>query len=116
MTSKTRSRSDFIPNFDRYSVLLIAALALTATTAAQAQANTPPARLAPAAGADTIPQNRTSAADVEAAFNRADTNHDGKLTRQESERFPAVALRFEQIDANQDAFISREEFNKAAGS
>ncbi len=120
MTSRTKTRTTskthFIPNFEMHSVLLIAALALTAAPASRAQDNNPAARPAPSSTSSAVPPNRTTAQDVEAAFTRADTNRDGKLTRQEAERFPAVAQRFEQIDANQDTFISREEFTRAAGS
>ncbi len=56
---------------------------------------------------------RISSAEVNAAFDRADSNHDARLDRTEVDRFPAVALRFEQIDTNRDTYISREEFTKA---
>lgn len=48
----------------------------------------------------------------EAAFKRADTNGDGKLSRSEADHLPAIAARFEQVDANRDQFISMEEFNR----
>ncbi len=53
---------------------------------------------------------------ADAAFARADTNQDGKLSRTEAERLPAIALRFDQIDVNQDQFLSREEFDNALKS
>jgi len=105
-----------IPGFELRSVLLIAALAAGAVGAARAQTapaspNSPPSQMeAPAA----VPQNRTTTKDVEAAFSRADANKDGKLDRQEAEHLPAVAQRFDQIDANHDSFISLAELTKAA--
>lgn len=105
--------------------LLLAALALTlGVSAVRAQApapaaaspNSPPSQVAPAAPAATIPPNQATSRDVEAAFNRADANRDGKLDRKEAEHLPAVAQRFEQIDANRDNFISLAELNRAAGS
>ncbi len=105
------------------SVLLVAALAVGAAGAARAQTapsspaspTSPPSQMAPStAPSAAVPQNRATAQDVEAAFNRADANKDGKLDRQEAEHFPAVAQRFEQIDANRDTFISLAELAKAA--
>lgn len=89
-----------------------AAALVAAHGAAHAQAVAPQAATAPAAAAPPAPRQLTST-EVNAAFDRADENHDARLTRTEAERFPEVARRFEQIDANRDTFISREEFNKA---
>lgn len=118
MTVKKHS----IPNFELRSVLLLATFAMGAV-AAQAQMssspanpNSPPSQVAPSGATGAIAQNRTTGADLEAAFNRADANKDGKLDRQEAEHFPAVAQRFDQIDTNHDSFISLAEFRKAAGS
>ena len=123
MTVKNHS----IPNFGHFefgSVVLIAALAMGAATAARAQNSppsparpgSPPAQMAPSATSTAIPPNRVTHKDLEAAFNRADTNRDDKLDRQEAEHFPALAQRFELIDTDRDTFISRGEFSKAAGS
>lgn len=101
-----RVQKHSIPNFEMRSVLLLALL--TVGTAAAVRAQTAP-------GA-AIPSNRATSQDLEAAFKRADLNQDGKLSRQEAERFPAVAQRFEQIDSNRDTFLSLEEFSQAAGS
>jgi hypothetical protein len=119
------AKQHFIPAFEVRSVLLMAAVALGAGGAAHAQGATPSAggtsnsaasQMAPMAAADAIPANKVTRMDLDAAFNRADVNRDGKLSRAEAEHFPAVAQRFEQIDRNHDGFISRDEFNQAASN
>ena len=121
-TSAAKHSKHSIPGFELRSVLLVAALAAGAAGAARAQTappspaspNSPPSQMAPSATPGAVPQNRATTKDVEAAFGRADANKDGKLDRQESEHLPAVALRFDQIDTNQDSFISLAELTKAA--
>lgn len=98
------SRFHFIPNFDARSVLLLAALTVGTALATQAQVSEPvvtPAR--------TV----TSTQDIDAAFNRADVNGDGKLDRAEAARFPVIEQRFDQIDSDRDQAVSREEFAAA---
>lgn len=121
LTAKKRSKH-FIPNFEMHSLLLFAALAIAAATAAQAQTaapagpNSPSVQMASSGVADPIPHNKTTSKHLDAAFNRAYTNRDGKLNRQEAEHFPALAHRFEQIDTDRDSVLSRGEFNQAAGN
>ncbi len=47
---------------------------------------------------------------MEAAFERADLNHDGRLSRQEAEHFPAIAARFDALDQDRDSQLSLAEF------
>ncbi|MDP2256455.1 MAG: EF-hand domain-containing protein [Polaromonas sp.] len=115
-----------IPNFEICSVLLLAALVMGAapavhaqtqtSTAAPAPAYSPPSQRAMSVTSVAIPPNKATSQDVEAAFKRADTNRDGRLSRQETEHFPALAQRFEQLDGNGDSFLSSDEFHHAAGS
>ncbi|MDO9359031.1 MAG: EF-hand domain-containing protein, partial [Polaromonas sp.] len=88
-----RVKKHSIPNFEAASLLLMATLLLGAAGSARAQAAAPSSQTAQASG--PIPSNRTTASDLEAAFQRADTNRDGKLSRQEAARFPAVEQRFD---------------------
>lgn len=96
-------------NFQLCSVIVLAAFAMGAASLTHAQGATPSA-------GGAVPANKVTSQDLDAAFNRADADRDGKLSRAEAEHFPAVAQRFEQIDGNRDSFISREEFYKAATS
>ena len=66
-----------------------------------------------AAAAESPSSGRPVLRQVDAAFTRADSNHDGKLSRSEAERLPAIFLRFDQLDSNKDQMISREEFDNA---
>lgn len=84
--------------------------------AAQGPATAPSRSTSASAAAESIPTNKASTSDVDAAFDRADTNKDGKLSRAEAENLPSVAQRFELIDTNRDTFISREELAKFSGS
>jgi EF hand len=122
--NRSRLQQDFIPNFEMRSVLVIATFAVSA---AYAQTNTRPATpgqnnpmaMTAAAGTDNTAmanQVKTSTTTLDAAFNRADTDRDGRLSRKEAEHFPMLSQRFDAIDMNRDSFISREEFDRAAGN
>lgn len=132
---KTRAKKHFIPNFEMHSVLLMGTLvmALAATAHAQSAApeaenrNSPALQVSPPAGtqparpavqdnASAIAPNRVTTRDVDAAFDRADTNKDGRLDRTEAGHFPAVGQRFDQIDTNKDGYISRQELKAMTGS
>lgn len=108
--------------FDTRSVMLIAAMALGGGASLHAQTN-PPAT--PSAPAQTTGRSPTTASgDVKApmaapqsasaAFERADTNHDGKLSAQEARALPAIGNRFKQLDTDHDGALSREEFDEGA--
>jgi EF hand len=125
---RSRLQQDFIPDFEMRSVLVIATFAASAAMAcAQTNARPPtladqnhPGTMTPAAdrseGVATQLTTRSSAKSLDAAFNRADTNRDGRLNRQEAGHFPVLSPRFDVIDLNRDSFISREEFHRAAGN
>lgn len=48
------------------------------------------------------------------SFDKVDTNHDGKISKQEASKIEGVD--FTKWDANQDGYISREEWNKMTKS
>lgn len=113
MTSQLRK----VSGFEIRSVMLFAAISLGSVAAmaqAQAPAAPPPpaAQMGPAAGVQSAPAP-AGTNDVQAAFDRADTNRDGKLSKKEAEALPAVSSNFAQIDADKNGSLSRDEFSKA---
>lgn len=91
--------------FDARSVMLFATLSLGVALLAHAQpgpaaVRTPPAATAPSPAAAT-------------AFERADTDHDGLLSRSEAEALPTVAQYFDRIDTNRDGAVSLQELGDA---
>ena len=129
--NRLRLQQDFIPNFEMRSILLIATFALSVAGSACAQTSArvglgdPVARSAAADRSErpidggvqaTQVNTRAGSRSADAAFNRADTNRDGRLNREEAEHFPVLSQRFDLIDTNRDSFISREEFNQAVGN
>jgi Ca2+-binding EF-hand superfamily protein len=50
---------------------------------------------------------------VESAFSKADANADGKLSKEEAAKLPAIGAKFEDLDKNKDGNLTMEEF--AAG-
>lgn len=119
--SMTTSVFHFIPNFEIRSVALLTALTVGAALGAHAQGADTGTLKAPSGSGTPSVQSAPSPSgpttqEVGAAFTRADANRDGKLSRQEAVRFPAVEQRFDQIDTNKDQFVSREEFEVALKS
>ena len=129
--NRLRLQRDFIPNFEMRGILLIATFALSVAGSACAQTSArvgldDPVALSAAAKRSERPieggvqatqvNTRTGSKSADAAFNRADTNRDGRLNREEAEHFPVLSQRFDVIDTNRDSFISREEFNQAVGN
>jgi EF hand len=102
-------------NFIRHSLLACLASASLVAVAQTAAPTTPSATpKAAAAGTDPKPAAAPSAKDkagMEVAFSRADTNGDGKLSKEEAARMPAIAAKFEDLDANKDGSLTMDEFS-----
>jgi EF hand len=84
------------------SVALVAVAQTAAPAAPTAPAATPKAAAAPSA---------KDKASMEVAFSRADVNGDGKLSKEEAARMPAIAAKFEELDGNKDGGLSMDEFS-----
>jgi hypothetical protein len=55
-------------------------------------------------------QQAPAASAGEAAFKRADANGDGKLSKEEAARLPAIAAKFDELDKDKDGTLSLSEF------
>ena len=125
MTVRTTLKKHSMPNFELRSVLLFSALAVGMVIACHAQSSWQPSedaetdavtvQMTRADAVEVLTANRNSNHGLDAAFDRADTNGDGRLSREEARHFPAIEPGFDQLDLNHDHFISRDEFMKAAG-
>lgn len=123
-------RNRTIARFEERSLYLFTALVMAAAAPGVRAQTTPPPTMrsnpqftsgpGPAPAAATAPTGGAAQwgpagggnKSTEAAFIRADSNKDGKLSREEAMRLPAVVERFDEIDADHDRFLSRAEFDK----
>ena len=113
-----------LSHFDARSVLLFTVLSLGSAAALHAQTaadKKPKSAFGPASAATQPAGNATPqkyvmgpSAKVDAAFAKADANHDGKLSPQEAATLPAISNHFKQLDSNHDGFLSPEEFHQGA--
>lgn len=96
-------------------LLGVSAAAALLALGAQAQGTDSPAAAVSGAAAAEVaaPAPRYTASDLERAFGFMDGNRDGKVSRQEASGFRGVAKNFDRADTNHDGFLSREEFDTA---
>ena len=117
--------------FEASSVLLFAALSIGSVTALHAQTTqvqraqpaVSPAATAPAAPSKfiigpgaAVEDSKATAAPTPAnqqAFDKADTDHNGKLSRKEAAAHGLSGNKFQQWDKSQNGSLSREEFDQA---
>ena len=98
------------------SMVLFASLAFGGVAGAQTVPQ--PAARSAAAPASPAPSGRTAAAPrktvEQAAFERADVNHDGQLSADEAQALPVIASRLHELDADRNGSLSLEEFQRGA--
>lgn len=101
-------------SLDGRSLLLFSAFVLGAVLPSQAQTQTSECLRVSTNTVQVAMPRATAISPAQAAFNRADTSGDGRLSRQELEHFPAMAPHFKLIDTDHDGFISFDELRRAA--
>ncbi|TAK82821.1 MAG: EF-hand domain-containing protein [Aquabacterium sp.] len=89
--------------FLRLAATTAVTLALASMAEAPAHAETPDAM--PPTGAGKPGTNR-----VLEVFNKADIDHDGRLSRDEAKALPAIDEQFAKLDRDSDGFLSADEF------
>lgn len=95
-----------------FTVLVMGSVGVAAQTRDPASEGRVAQTQAGGAAMQPVAQVVQRSASAEQAFARADTNGDGKLSRDEAQRLPAVWQRFDDIDTDHDLFISRDEFHR----
>ena len=63
--------------------------------------------------AGQAPAPRYAASELERAFGFMDSDRDNRVSRQEASGFRGVAKNFDRADTNHDGFLSRGEFDTA---
>ena len=112
MSSKRKKAVVYLTNFEAHSVALLATLVLGGAAAIHTRARA----AEEVASAQPAPYTRyvgISSRSGNVAFQRADANRDGKLSREEAERLPAIAQVFQEFDRNRDGYLTPEEFEQA---
>ena len=90
-----------------------AAAALFATSVHAQSADASVAPGASGTAAAQAPAPRYTASELERAFGFMDSDRDHRISRQEASGFRGVAKNFDRADTNHDGFLSREEFDTA---
>jgi hypothetical protein len=93
--------------------IVILAFSLLSTTAF-AQQETQSSRMPPnAAGQPPTAQPAAPSVDIGVIFDKLNTSHDGRLTRDQAQSQPTVAANFDAADANKDGVLTKDEFMAA---
>ena len=103
----------FVWAFGVVGVLVAAAHAQTAPAPPALPAGVQPALPAPVT--QPLPPNRWTAAQIREAFQLADVNGDGQLTRAEAQRLAIMPRSFEETDRNKDGVLTLDEYQASFG-
>lgn len=96
----------------KLSIPILAVSLLSTTAFAQQDARNP--GMSPNAAAQPqAAQSAAPAVDVGAIFDKLNTSHNGKLSRDEAQAQPTVAANFDAADANKDGVLTKDEFMAA---
>jgi hypothetical protein len=104
---------------NRFALHLVIAVSSLAAAAATAQTpSTPsaptPAAVPPGASATTapapVPAAQWTTEKIRQAFDLADSDSDGQLSRAEAQRLTILPRSFEDLDQNKDGMLSRSEY------
>lgn len=82
--------------------------AQTPPSSAPVPTGVPPDATAPVA--QPLPPSQWTAAQIREAFQRADANGDGHLTRAEAQHLPIMPRTFEDSDLNKDGALTPDEY------
>jgi len=95
------------------AALLVAEVAMAqtpSTPATPAPAAIPPGAPAAAPAAQPVPAAQWTPDKIRQAFDLADSNSDGQLSRAEAQRLVILPRSFEDLDQNKDGMLSRSEY------
>jgi predicted lipid-binding transport protein (Tim44 family) len=102
-----------------FASCLFAAVSSLAAAVAIAQTPSTPGPAAPAAvqpgapvtvAAQPVPAAKWTAQQIRQAFDAADSDNDGQLSRAEAQRLAILPRSFEDLDQNKDGVLSRSEY------
>ena len=93
----------------KLSIAILTAVLSTGALAQQEPQRSPAPNYTQPPAAEAAP-HASSSVDVASVFDKLNTSHDGKLTREQAQAHPTVAANFDSADANHDGVISKEEF------
>ena len=103
----------FVRPFAQHVVLLLLAFTTASAWAQGGAAPSPPASPASAPATVPPPAARWTVEQIRQAFDNADADSNGVLSRAEAQRLALLPLSFEDMDQNKDGVLVRAEYERA---